>query len=67
MSHDPRIDHSTVIAPGQYGPMQVLQSAAGYYVGTLFREEFGNVPGSRDSGYFETFEAAKSYLDYVTA
>jgi hypothetical protein len=49
---------------GAYSELMVLQSAAGYYVGTKFQEfdAHGNVvweePGSRDSGYFRTPEAA---------
>lgn len=54
-----------------YGPQQVLKSAAGYYVGTLFNEGTASqpfyVPGSRDSGYFDTFEQADAYLAYVTS
>ncbi len=54
-----------------YGPLQVLKSAAGFYVGTLFNEGTEEhpflIPGSRDSDYFPTFNRAKSYLDYVTA
>lgn len=55
------------IAIHTYGPLTVLRSAAGYYVGTLYREPLGLVPGSRDSDYFRTFREAKSYLDYITA
>jgi len=45
-----------------YTELQVLQSAAGYYVGTLYKEDFGLVPGSRDSDYFATAEEAEKYL-----
>ena len=55
---------------GEYSPLQVMKSAAGYYVGTFFMDvlvEGGKpflVPGSRDSGYFLTFEEAEAYLEY---
>jgi len=67
------VNYATEIPAGQYGPLQVLKSAAGYYVGTLFADTFNNhdgtvstfnVPGSRDSGYFATEEEAQRYLDY---
>lgn len=51
-----------------YTDLQVLKSAAGYYIGTIFQEKDaeGNVtfsePGSRDSGYFSTEDAARIYL-----
>lgn len=55
------------IAIHTYGPLTVLRSAAGYYVGTLYREPLGLVPGSRDSDYFPSFQQAQSYLNYITA
>jgi hypothetical protein len=47
-----------------YTDMQVLKSAAGYYVGTLYIEPHGGmVPGSRDSfDYFRTPEEAEDHL-----
>ena len=51
---------------GRYSEMQVLRSAAGYYVGTIYRNPEGYVePGSRDSGYFRTKEEAQTFLDKV--
>jgi len=56
-----------------YTDLQVCQSAAGYYVGTMYRniDDDGNLqfeePGSRDSGYYATEEEAQKYLDMVTA
>jgi len=48
---------------GTYSELQVLHSAAGYYVGTLYTNEDGfPEPGSRDSGYFQTREKATAYL-----
>lgn len=52
---------------GGYSDLQVLQSAAGYYVGTTYTnvEADGSTwtePGSRDTGYFATHEEAEKYL-----
>lgn len=55
----------------RYTELRVLQSAAGFYVGTLYEEldETGAVvwqePGSRDSGYFPTHEAAALELRQI--
>lgn len=40
----------------------VLRSAAGYYVGTMYKEEYGWVPNSRETGYFATKEEAEEAL-----
>lgn len=49
-----------------YSELQVLRSAAGFYVGTLHTDEDGFVePGSRDSGYFGTRQEAERYLQMV--
>jgi hypothetical protein len=49
-----------------YSELQVLRSAAGYYVGTLHTDENGfEVPGSRDSGYFGSRSEAERYLTMV--
>lgn len=58
-----------------YGPLQVCQSAAGFYIGRMFTydakeaEEAGlgfpegfQEPGSRESGYFATRVAAEADL-----
>ena len=48
----------------QYSDLQVMESAAGYYVGTIFTDEHGfEGPGSRDSEYFTTKEKAQRVLD----
>jgi hypothetical protein len=53
---------------GRYSEMQVLRSNAGYYVGTMFTTPEGwEEPGSRDSGYFRTEEAAGAYLKMVSS
>lgn len=46
---------------------QVLQSNAGYYVGTLYfdSEMNGWFPNSRVSDYFKTKMEAKNYLNYL--
>ncbi len=53
---------------GGYSDLQVLQSAAGFYIGTRY-EEFdakGELvwiePGSRDTGYYATEDAAAADL-----
>ena len=48
-------------------PLQVLRSAAGFYVGTEYYDaEFGClVPNSRDSDYFATREQAQTYLSQL--
>lgn len=49
-----------------YSELQVLKSAAGYYVGTLHTDENGfTEPGSRDSGYFRTKSEAQTFLTTV--
>lgn len=48
---------------GEERELRVLQSAAGYYIGTL--DEFG-LPNSRDSGYYATAEDAQAELDAGT-
>ena len=47
-----------------YSELQVMSSAAGYYVGTSYIDpEFGfEEPGSRDSGYFKKREDAEKFL-----
>jgi hypothetical protein len=52
----------------RYSDMQVLRSAAGYYVGTLYHGEGLNEPGSRDSeGYFKTRGEAEAHLADIKA
>lgn len=50
-----------------YSELKVLQSAAGYYVGTTYTDpKYGcEEPGSRDSHYFRTREEAEKYLKLV--
>lgn len=48
---------------GHYSKLQVLQSAAGFYVGKLFKYMNGEeTPGSRDSEYFQTEAEAQEAL-----
>jgi hypothetical protein len=58
---------------GGYSDLRVLESNAGFYLGTVY-EEFdieGNLvccmPGSRDSGYYPTREAAEADLAALEA
>jgi hypothetical protein len=47
----------------RYSGLQVLRSNAGFYIGTMYSNPEGwNEPGSRDSEYFPTAEAAESAL-----
>jgi hypothetical protein len=55
---------------GNYSELQVLKSAAGYYIGTLYTHPKGSEfeglvePGSRDSyDYYATEEEAQKALD----
>ena len=54
---------------GQYSDLQVLQSGAGFYIGTLFTNKEGPVeftePGSRDTEYFATREEAEAELKRI--
>lgn len=44
--------------------LKVMESNAGFYVGTGHIDPvLGEEPGSRDSGYFGTPEAAQAWLD----
>lgn len=47
-----------------YTDLQVCQSAAGYYVGTLYWDDEYKFfePGSRDSDYYATYEEAERFL-----
>lgn len=52
---------------GTYTDLQVCQSAAGYYIGTMFKSHDGFIePGSRDSEYFATHKEAQEALDNQT-
>lgn len=54
-----------------YSDLQVLKSAAGWYVGTTYTHgsdsEFAGLvePGSRESGYFSTEELADQHLQWL--
>lgn len=48
---------------GNYSELMVLQSGAGYYIGTIYHNPDGyDEPGSRDSGYYRTREEAEKAL-----
>lgn len=46
----------------RYSDLQVMQSAAGYYIGTVYQEEEFPAPGSRDTNYFQSKELAAKAL-----
>lgn len=50
--------------PQNYSDLCVMSSAAGYFIGTYYKDPRYNwaEPGSRDSEYFATREAAQAAL-----
>lgn len=51
-----------------YSDLQILSSAAGYYIGTIYTDEDGfKEPGSRDSDYFTTRQEAEKALGAIKA
>lgn len=66
----PMVQDCDPVNEHKYSDLQVLKSAAGYYIGTIFTngedDEFPGLeePGSRDSyDYYPTEEAAKHALN----
>lgn len=58
------VDHPEEEA--RYSPLQVMQSAAGWYIGTAYNNEDGwQEPGSRDSDYYATKEEADYAFRYL--
>lgn len=59
-----RRERARILRVGGYSSLKVLKSAAGWYVGTFYYDaEYKYwAPGSRDSGYFCTQEAAAFHL-----
>lgn len=51
----------------KYSDLQVLQSAAGFYLGTIYNEETAlgefSEPGSRDTNYLPSHEIATKVLE----
>lgn len=45
-----------------YSDLQVLRSAAGYYIGTVYDDGGWKEPGSRDTSYFEKKSTAEKVL-----
>lgn len=55
-----------IVDKDQYSDLQVLESAAGFYIGTTRESHSGFIlPGTRDSGYFPTKDSARHYLDII--
>ena len=51
----------------RYSTLQVLRSNAGFYIGTMYTHPEGwEEPGSRDSEYFPSSEAAEHALNTNT-
>jgi hypothetical protein len=56
--------------PENYSDLMVCQSTAGYYIGTMYKDpELGGqlVPGTRDTGYYQTRAAAEAALAALEA
>lgn len=52
----------------KYGDLQVLHSAAGWYLGSMYHDDDGFYsPGSRDTEYYPTEEMAKMWLRLAEA
>lgn len=52
----PKPEHS------KYSDLQVLKSAAGYYIGTVYDDGGFKEPGSRDTNYFDKQSTAEKIL-----
>ena len=50
------------MSKGKYSDLQVLRSAAGFYIGRTFKSHGFEEPGSRESEYFPTHESAEKAL-----
>jgi hypothetical protein len=65
----PMVQNASYIKPAEkvsYSDLQVMQSNAGYYVGTICTGEDGfQEPGSRDTGYFRTRKEAEAALKEI--
>jgi hypothetical protein len=51
--------------PENYSDLQVLKSAAGWYVGTIYNNSGNLEPGSRDTDYFATEKDARFVLELL--
>lgn len=60
-------DYITEADKENYSDLQVLQSNAGFYIGTLYNERGMLSPGTRDSEYFPTRESAAKALSAIEA
>ncbi len=70
----PMVEKAAFVQPeekGRYSELMVLQSSAGFYIGTLYRHYDANgnptwtEPGSRDSAYFGTEATARTALEQL--
>lgn len=65
----PQIQEATYLSDiekRKYSDLQVLQSAAGWYIGTLYNSGGFPEPGSRDSDYFSTKAEAEHHLAFIS-
>lgn len=58
------IEKELSIDDGTYSRLRIMHSNAGYYIGRTYRNNFDEceVPGSRESDYFPTSDAAEKAL-----
>ena len=57
-----QVQNITPKAAGDYSDLQVCRSAAGWFIGTLYKD---GIPGSRDSCYFASPEDAAFALQVL--
>jgi len=59
---------SGTLESDSYSRLQILRSAAGYYIGTIYidRDHLFESPGSRDTSYFQNLDQAVRAFTYMT-
>jgi hypothetical protein len=61
-------DYISEADKANYGDLQVMGEQPQFYVGSFYYDpEFGKMPGSRDSDYFQTREQAEKALRRIIA
>jgi hypothetical protein len=67
MARSPQVNNYDGTNEQHYSDLQVLRSNAGWYIGTVYTDPTDGFkePGSRDSDYFPTREAAQLELDKI--
>lgn len=65
-----QLNQSWIKDPENYSDLKVMNTGAGYYIGTSYTDPEGGgftEPGSRDTGYFKTREEAEEHLAMIEA